>query len=122
MSKFVKNLIARQTGEKLKDVDAVAVINPRGINAIKNNLLRRKLHGKGMKMTVVRNTLVRRAIGDGKLKGFESLLDGPSALVYGKTSISQIARLLIEEKKADETLELRGVFFDGEVYKGDKGI
>ena len=122
MSKFVKNLISKQTAEKLKDVDAVAVINPRGINANKNNLIRRKLHGKGVKMTVVRNTLVKRTVGDGKLKGFESLLEGPSAVVYGKASISQIARMLLDEKKADDTIELRGVFFDGEVYTGVKGV
>src|SRR5205085_9094176 len=105
-----------------KDIDAVAVINPRGINAIKNNLMRRKMHEKGVRMTVVKNTLAKRAVGDGKLKGFESLLDGPSAVIYGQASISAIARLVLDEKKADETIELRGVFFDGEVYVGDTGV
>lgn len=122
MSKFVKNLIIRDLSKRLDGVESVAVINPRGINATKNNQIRRKLHEHGVKMTVVRNTLVKRAIGDGKLKGFEALLDGPSALVYGQTSISQIARILLEEKKADERIELRGIFFDGEVYVGDKGV
>ena len=28
----------------------------------------------------------------------------------------------MDEKKADETLELRGAFFDGEVYVGEKGM
>jgi large subunit ribosomal protein L10 len=73
-------------------------------------------------MTVVKNTLVKRAVGDGKLKGFDTLLDGPSAVIYGKASISQVARLLLDEKKTIETLELRGIFFDGEVYAGEKGV
>ena len=30
--------------------------------------------------------------------------------------------MLLDEKKNDETLELRGAFFDGEIYIGDKGI
>jgi large subunit ribosomal protein L10 len=30
--------------------------------------------------------------------------------------------MLIEEKKADDRIELRGVFFDGEVYPGHKGV
>ena len=29
---------------------------------------------------------------------------------------------MLDEKKADETIELRGIFFDGEVYVGDKGV
>jgi len=123
MSKKVKNLITRELSEKFKDVDGVAVISPRGIGAIRNNAIRRKLHEKGVRMTVVKNTLAKRAVGDGsKLKGFDRLLDGPSAVIYGQASIAAIARLLIEEKKADDKLELRGAFFDGEVYVGDKGM
>src|SRR5438105_7078946 len=122
MSKRVKSLIEKEMSDRFKDIDAVAVINPRGINAIKNNAIRRKLHEKGVRMTVVKNTLAKRAVGDGKLKGFEVLLDGPSAVVYGKASISAIARVLLDEKKTDEKIELRGVFFDGEVYVGEEGV
>jgi large subunit ribosomal protein L10 len=100
----------------------VGVINPRGINANKNHGIRRRLHEKGLKMMVVKNTLAKRAVGDGKLKGFDKLLDGPSAVIYGKASISTLARLLLDERKTDEKLELRGIFFDGELYTGDKGV
>ena len=123
MSKKVKSLITKELGERLKGIDAVAVISPRGITATKNNQIRRKLREKGLRMSVVRNTLVKRAIGeDSKLKGFDKLLDGPSAVIYGKASISTIARLILDEKKSDEKLELRGIFFDGESYLGDKGV
>jgi len=122
MSKMVKNLIEKEMSDRFKDLDGVAVINPRGINATKTNLIRRHLREKGLRMTVVKNTLAKRAVDSSKIKGFEPLLDGPSAVIYGKASISAIARLLLAEKKNDETLELRGMFFDGEVYIGDKGV
>jgi large subunit ribosomal protein L10 len=122
MSKKVKNLIEKQIDADLVGVDGVAVINPRGIGAIKNNLIRRRLHEKGLRMRVVKNTLAKRAGDRTKIKGFDKLLDGPSAIIFGKASISTIARALLDEKKADETLELRGMFFDGEVYVGDKGV
>ena len=47
MSKKVKNLIEKEMANRFEDIDGVAVINPRGINAIKNNLIRRRLHEKG---------------------------------------------------------------------------
>lgn len=122
MSKKVKNLIEKQIDADLVGVDGIAVINPRGIGAIKNNLIRRRLHEKGLRMRVVKNTLAKRAGDRTKVKGFDKLLDGPSAIIFGKASISTIARALLEEKKLDETLELRGMFFDGEVYVGDKGV
>src|SRR5688572_4744149 len=122
MSKYVKNLIMRDVSDKLKDIDGVAVINPRGIDATKNNAIRRKLREQGLRMTVVKNALARKALGEGKLKGFDKLLDGPSAVIYGKASIAAIARLLLAEKKTNDKLEIRGLFFDGELYTGDKGI
>ncbi len=122
MSKPVKDLITKELTARLKDLDGVGVINPRGIDANKNHGIRRRLHEKGLKMMVVKNTLAKRAVGDGKLKGFDKLLDGPSAVIYGKASISTLARLLLDEKKNDEKVELRGIFFDGELYTGDKGV
>jgi large subunit ribosomal protein L10 len=122
MSKRVKSLIERELSNRLKDIDGVAVINPRGINAIKTNQMRRKLREKGVRMTVVKNTLARRATTKTKLEGFDKLLDGPSAVIYGQSSISAIARLLLDLKKEDETLELRGAFFDGDVFVGEKGL
>ncbi|MGA2582719.1 MAG: 50S ribosomal protein L10 [Tepidisphaeraceae bacterium] len=122
MSKKVKSLIEKELSGKFSELDTVAVISPRGIDGVKNNQLRRRLREKGMRMTVVKNSLARRASDKTKIKGFDKLLDGPSAVIYGKSSVSAIARLLLDEKKADEKLELRGIFFDGEIYVGDKGI
>ena len=122
MSKKVKSLIEKELNSKFKDLEGIAVVNPRGIDAIKNNLIRRKLHEKGAKMTVVKNTLARRAAGSTKLKGFEKLLDGPSAVIHSTNSVSSLARMLIDLKKGEETLEIRGIFFDGEAYVGEKGL
>jgi large subunit ribosomal protein L10 len=122
MSKKVKSLIEKELVTKFSPLDGVAVISPSGMDGIKNNGLRRRLGAKGLKMTVVKNTLARRASAGTKINGFDKLLEGPSAVIYGKSSISSIARLLIDEKKNDDTLQLRGIFFDGEVYSGEKGI
>ena len=122
MSKKIKNLIERELESKLKHVEGCAVLSSSGLNGIKNNNLRRKLSEKGMKMLVVKNSLARRATANSKLKGFESLLSGPSAIIFSdKAEVSSIARLLMDAKKDDEKLELRGVFFDGEAYEGEKG-
>jgi large subunit ribosomal protein L10 len=122
MSKKVKGLVEKELVTRFEGVESIAVINPRGINAIKTNQIRRRLHAQGVRMAVVKNSLARRAAQGSKIKGFETLLDGPSAVVYGKASIAAIARLLMAEKKEDEKIELRGIFFDGEVYVGAKGV
>lgn len=122
MSKKIKGFIERELESKFKDVEGCAVVSSRGLDGNKNNKLRQTLSTKGMKMLVVKNSLARRAAAGTKLKGFESLLDGPSAVIYGNVETSAIARLLVDAKKENETLELRGVFFDGEAYAGEKGV
>jgi large subunit ribosomal protein L10 len=122
MSKKVKSLIEKDLTGRFAPLEGIAVINPRGIGAIKNNAMRRRLREKGLRMAVVKNTLAKRAADGSKIKGFDTLLDGPSAVIYGQGSVSAIARVLLDEKKQDEKLELRGLFFDGEVYVGEKGI
>jgi large subunit ribosomal protein L10 len=122
MSKRVKSLIERELQGRLKDVEAVAVISPRGIDGHKNNAIRRKLRQQGLRMVVVKNTIARRATGQSRIQGFDKLLDGPSAVIYGKASISIVARMLLDEKKADDKIELRGIFFDGEIYAGSAGV
>lgn len=122
MSKKVKNLITGELKKRFGDVDGVAVISPQGLDGSKNHGIRRKLHEKGLRMTVVKNTLARRATEGSKIQGFDKLLSGPSAVIYGEASIAVIARLLLDEKKNNEKLELRGAFFDGEIYTGDTGM
>jgi large subunit ribosomal protein L10 len=124
MSKLVKDLVTKELTTRLDGIEGVGVVNPRGINGKKNHSLRSRLRDAGLRMTVVKNTLARRAVENGsKLKGFDKLLDGPSAVIYGKkSSISAVARVLLDAKKENEALELRGVFFDGETYLGDEGV
>lgn len=128
MSKRIKGLLQKELTGRLQGIDSVAVINPRGLDANKNNAMRRKLHDKGLRMTVVKNTLARRASAETGIAGFERLLDGPSALIYVETvggsssSIADVARMLMDAKKENDALEFRGIFFDGEVYEGDAGV
>lgn len=123
MSKAIKSLIESELSAQFRNIAGAAVVSPAGIDGNTNNALRRTLHGKGLKMLVVKNSLARRAAADKKLKGIEKLFTGPSAVIFGeKAEVSAIARLLVDAKKENAKLELRGVLFDGDVYVGEKGV
>lgn len=123
MSKKVKALVERDIKNRIGDVEGIAVVSPRGLDGNKNNKLRGALRAKGLKMTVVKNTLASRATKGSKIEGFDKLLDGPSAVIYGAgVAIPNIAKLLLDAKKDNDKLEIKGIYFDGELYTGDKGI
>ena len=90
------------------------MLSSRGLDGNRNNKLRRKLSDQGLKMLVVKNSLARRATASSKLKGFESLLDGPSAIVYATqdVAVSAIARLLVDAKKDDDKTPASERYFD----------
>ncbi len=72
MSKKVKSLIEKETASRLTGVEAVGVLNPRGIGAIANNQIRRRLREQNLRMTVVKNTMAARATANNP--------DGPSII------------------------------------------
>ena len=86
MSKLVKDLVTKEISSRLEGLEGVAVINPRGIDGAKNHAIRKKLRDAGLRMTVVKNTLARRAVegsAKSKLKGFDKtkLVENINAMI-----------------------------------------
>ena len=73
MSKKVKNFVTLDLKKRLGDIEGVAVISPRGISATKNHGIRGRLHAKGLRMIVVKNTLAKRATDGTKLAGIRQV-------------------------------------------------
>lgn len=124
MSKAVKELMMRDYQTLLDGVEDALVISIRGVGAGPNNAMRLGLGKKNIKVTVVRNALARKSMGDAKLSKIAELLEGPCALAYstGDASAVDIARELVDWAKKIEKLELKGAILDGEVYKGKAGV
>ena len=124
MSKPVKNMITDSYAKRFDDVEGGVVISFTGIDANTNTDLRNKLAQEGIKVTVVKNTLARRAFAETALENFKDVLDGPSAIVYGKASEDvnpvKVARKLIDMAKEIKTLEFRGALMDGLVFTADE--
>jgi len=122
MSKTIKNLMIRDYESFFDGVDNALLVSLRGISANDNNRLRLELQKKDMKVTVLRNTLARKAFAGTGLEGLEQALDGPSALAYGGTSVIDVARELMSWKKEIEKLELKAGILDGIYFGGEKGV
>ncbi|GAB4555424.1 MAG: 50S ribosomal protein L10 [Phycisphaerales bacterium] len=122
MSKPVKNMLIRDYQERLGDTTDALVVSIRGIGANDNSRLRQGLAAKDIKITVIRNNLVKHAFGDSSLGNIEPLMSGPSALAYGAESVVDVARELVKWAKDIEHLELKGAVLDGELFEGEAGV
>lgn len=122
MSKPIKEMILNNYKERFNDVDGALVVDIRGITANDNNSLRQGLIKKKIRVTVIKNTLARKAFAGTSLDALGNALDGPSALAYGAESVVDVARELIEWAKKIKHLTLKGAVLDGTYYPGAEGV
>lgn len=120
MSKPVKNLITEGYKKQFGSIDGAVLVDIRGIKSNDNNKLRAGLAGKRVKVTVVKNSLAKRAFSGTKLESIAKLLDGPSALVYGGDSVVDVAREVLAQLKTMENVQIKGALMDGEIFPADK--
>ena len=119
MSKPVKNLITAEYKKRFADLEGAVLIDIRGITSNDNNKLRAGLLSKQVRVTVVKNSLARKAVEGTALANLGEMLEGPSALVYGGDSVVTVAREVLEQLKTMENVQVKGALMDGILFKGD---
>ena len=126
MSKPIKNLLTQDYKERFVDQDGVVVINFRGIGAENTVAMRTALAEKGVKVTVVKNTLASRALEDTALGPVKELLDGACAFVYStdpeQSSVVNVARHLLDQKKEMDFIEVRGAVMEGSLFLDEEQV
>ncbi|MFW6159346.1 MAG: 50S ribosomal protein L10 [Planctomycetota bacterium] len=126
MSKPVKELIRKEFAKRFADLSSLAVVDQTGIDAVRNNEIRARLRDKGIRMTVVKNSMARQVFRERGLDPAASLLTGPCALAYGEdgeaVGIVGVVRELLEIQKETPALTVKAALMEGEVYRGDEQV
>ncbi len=122
MSKPVKELIMADYKQRFEHLEGALVVDIRGIEANDNNELRLNLAEKNIRITVIKNTLAKKAFEGTSLEAAVPALTGPAALAYGAESVVDVARELVDWAKKVKQLDLKGAVLDGEYYEGEAGV
>jgi large subunit ribosomal protein L10 len=122
MSKPVKEMIIAAYRDRFSDVSGGIVVELRGLEATNNNKLRTAFRSKGVRVTVLKNNLARKAFEGGPLEPLSKSLAGPSALIYGTGSVVDVAREVMRAAAETKELELKAAVLDGEYFEGKDGV
>jgi large subunit ribosomal protein L10 len=122
MSKPVKEMIVAEYQKRFSGVSDALVIDIRGIDANVNNDMRVDLQKKQIRVTVLRNSLAKKAFTGTSLANLDAALEGPCALAYGSDSVVNVARELVDWAKKIKELSFKGAVLDGQFFEGAKGI
>jgi large subunit ribosomal protein L10 len=114
MSKPVKDMIVRELRSRYGHLDSVLWVELVGVDGRTANQLRGELRRKNLRLEVVKNSLLRRALGDTALAPLARAVEGPTALVSGGQPLPEVARTIEAWLPKVKGLRLRGAVLEGE--------
>ena len=122
MSKPIKDMIIAEYRKRFGDVTGGIVVEIRTLEATANNKLRNAFRQKGVRVTVLKNSLARKAFEGGPLEPLGKSLAGSSALIYGEGTVVDIAREVVRAAGEIKELKLKAAVLDGEYFDGAEGV
>lgn len=106
--------------ERLDSSIAGVVVDYKGITVEDDTKLRKELREAGVEYTVVKNTILGRAIDGTSLADMSGALEGTTAIATSKDDHIAAARILNKYAEKSDSFKLKTGYLDGEVISLEK--
>lgn len=116
-TKDQKIALVKELTDSLKNATSTVFVGFKGMNVADETAMRRALRADKVKYTVVKKTLIRRALDLLSLASADAKLDGEIALAYGGEDDATAAARLVHDfgKKFKDKLVILGGIFEGKL-------
>jgi large subunit ribosomal protein L10 len=123
MRRDEKNAIVDSLTQKLKEYAHFYLTDTAQLNAADTSDLRRKCFESGIKLVVVKNTLLKRALeqSEGNFEELYPVLKGTTSIMFANSG-NIPAKLIKEFRKQHDKPVLKGAYVQESVYLGDNMI
>lgn len=120
MTREEKDLLINELAEDLRNHQFVYVTDSSSMNAAESNSLRRIMFQNGVKMRVLKNSLIVKALEKSETNWGEltDTLKGTTALLFASNPKAP-AKAIKSFRKAGSKPVLKGAFIDSSVFIGD---
>jgi large subunit ribosomal protein L10 len=114
MSRFIKEHIITELEDQLRDRGEVLVVDMSKLTGVDANRLRVELGQSNIETLGVKNSLARLAASRVGLEALNSILEGPSTLVWGGDDVVALSRQITKWAKELTALEIKGAAVEGQ--------
>ncbi len=120
MTREEKSLIIDELTEKLANNTSIYFTDISGLDAQSTNKLRRACFKANVKLLVVKNTLMAKAMikSDKNFGELDQILKGNTSMMFSDTGNAP-AKVIKDFRKKNEKPILKGAFVDEAIYLGD---
>ncbi|MDI9635157.1 50S ribosomal protein L10 [Kamptonema cortianum] len=108
--------VIEQAQEKFGRATGVFFTEYRGLKVKEMQALRKDLKAKGGEITVIKNTLFYRALGDDAGKLTDDLTSGPTAVTFVYENEAECAKVLMDFAKVNKKFVVKGGLLEGKVF------
>ena len=123
MSRPVKELVRNQLMKRFGGIDSLVVVGFTGLDAVTTHAVRGRLLDKGIRMTVVKNSVARQAFKKLGLEKAAEMLDGPCAVAYSPdptVGVAEVVRALLDTAKDAPMLTVKAALLEGVIFGKDR--
>jgi len=123
MRREEKNAIIDSLAEKLKEYSHFYLTDTAQLNAADTSDLRRKCFENNIKLIVVKNTLLKRALemSEGDFYELYPVLKGTTSIMFAQTGNAP-AKLIKEFRRKHDKPVLKGAYVQESVYIGESSL
>ena len=115
-----KQQVVNDLAERIQGSVAGIIVSYEGITVDEDTKLRKELREAGVKYTVVKNTLIKRAAEKAGLNGIDDVLNGTSAIATSEEDYVASARILQKFADGHKTFAVKTGYLDNEVISLEK--
>ncbi len=115
-----KQQAVAELADRINNSVAGVIVDYKGITVEDDTKLRKELRENGVKYTVVKNTLIKRAAEQAGLNGIDDVLNGTSAIATSAEDYVAAARILQKFADSHDNFTVKTGYLDGEVISLEK--
>jgi large subunit ribosomal protein L10 len=117
-----KELVVAELTERLRTAETLIVADYRGLTMTQIDDLRGRLLDQGARLSVVKNTLTRRAAEAAGADALLALLEGPTAIAFLEADGDPVAvaKTLADMARQTRILEIRGGVLEGRAMTAEE--